>query len=146
MNMAMWFWLLFALSRWRLSGIKIWFSRITAGDENTWDLLPTLTRSMLESLAPSTGSLSLVSSFKLMWMWCTLNKWFQGQHLIIYSIDLLVFMAVVISSVHFSFTFYCTGNKMLLEYDQTWKALIEHYEQRKCIVDGSNFPPKFKKK
>ena len=36
----------------------------------------------------------------------------------------------------------CTGNKTLLNYDDTWNALISHYEERKCIVDSRHFPKK----
>ena len=32
-----------------------------------------------------------------------------------------------------------TGNQMLLRYDDTWNALIEHYEERECIVDDRYF-------
>lgn len=32
------------------------------------------------------------------------------------------------------------GNMTLLKYDKTWKALITHYEDRKCIVHSSEFP------
>ena len=31
------------------------------------------------------------------------------------------------------------GNKKLLTYDNTWKALIQHYEERECCVEGDTF-------
>ena len=31
---------------------------------------------------------------------------------------------------------------MLLRYDDTWGALIQHYSERGCVVDGSQFPKK----
>ena len=31
---------------------------------------------------------------------------------------------------------------MLLSYDDTWKALIAHYDERKCVQDTSVFPSK----
>ena len=34
-----------------------------------------------------------------------------------------------------------TGNRMLLSYDDTWKELLYHYEERGCIVEGNKFPP-----
>ena len=34
------------------------------------------------------------------------------------------------------------GNKTLLQYDENWGALIAHYEERKCVIDGSRFPCK----
>jgi len=38
---------------------------------------------------------------------------------------------------------YLSGNQCLLEYDETWKALIEHYKEKQCIVEGRNFPKHF---
>jgi len=32
------------------------------------------------------------------------------------------------------------GNAMLLCYDRTWNALLEHYDDRGCLVDASFFP------
>ena len=32
------------------------------------------------------------------------------------------------------------GNKMLLKYDDTWKELIQHYEERGCEKVGRQFP------
>ena len=32
------------------------------------------------------------------------------------------------------------GNKALLEYDDTWKSLVENYEECEYFVDPSNFP------
>jgi superfamily I DNA and/or RNA helicase/exoribonuclease R len=34
------------------------------------------------------------------------------------------------------------GNKTLLNYDDTWKELICHYDKKKCIVDSRHFPKK----
>ena len=33
-----------------------------------------------------------------------------------------------------------TGNKVLLSYDPTWNALIEHYKRNYCLVKSSEFP------
>ena len=35
--------------------------------------------------------------------------------------------------------FYCEGNKLLLSYDKNWEALIEHYEEKECVVEGERF-------
>ena len=34
------------------------------------------------------------------------------------------------------------GNKTLLEYDDTWKSLVNHYERCGYVVDPSKFPSK----
>ena len=32
------------------------------------------------------------------------------------------------------------GNQLLLRYDENWKALIEHYTQKKCLLmNGEEF-------
>ena len=31
------------------------------------------------------------------------------------------------------------GNKMLLECDGTWRSLLQHYEEKQCIVKDSRF-------
>ena len=35
-----------------------------------------------------------------------------------------------------------TGNKTLLEYDDTWKRLVRHYEECGYVVDPGKFPSK----
>ena len=37
---------------------------------------------------------------------------------------------------------YHAGNKILLQYDETWGALINHYEERGCVLHESQFPTK----
>ena len=34
---------------------------------------------------------------------------------------------------------YIIGNKELLSYDKNWKALIDHYQDKQCIVKGEEF-------
>ena len=34
------------------------------------------------------------------------------------------------------------GNAKLLEYDDTWRALLEHYRGKGCVVKGNLFPSK----
>ena len=29
---------------------------------------------------------------------------------------------------------------VILEYDEMWKALIDHYTSERCIVEGEEFP------
>jgi len=40
----------------------------------------------------------------------------------------------------------CLGNRKLLECDQVWKKLVDHYDKRGCIKTPAEFPPKGKQK
>ena len=34
------------------------------------------------------------------------------------------------------------GNKTLLNYDDTWRALIAHYKEKECVIASALFPSK----
>ncbi|XP_033737975.1 LOW QUALITY PROTEIN: helicase with zinc finger domain 2-like [Pecten maximus] len=36
------------------------------------------------------------------------------------------------------------GNQNLLKCDKVWERLLDHYRKRGCVVDASEFPPRFK--
>jgi len=45
------------------------------------------------------------------------------------------------SSHHYTI-FATAGNRRLLNYDTTWEALLDHYEEKECIVSAHSFPSK----